>query len=85
MSGALIPRDRWFCVQLAVDLSDTSGRAEISVDGVLVASLDDVRTAPAAGFSTFGTGALFTDPTQPEVEFFADEVAYGTSPLPCDP
>lgn len=79
-----IPRDRWTCLQLHIVLSDTAGSVRAYVDGALAVSFDAVDTTPAGGYDNMFAGITYAKPTQGNVVVYVDEIAVGTSPLPCD-
>ncbi len=79
------PRDRWMCIQVHLGLSDSSGTAELRVDGAVIASDSGIDTLPAGGYTDLSAGIVYTDPTQSKAQVYLDDLAVGTSPLPCDP
>ncbi len=79
-----IVRDRWTCVQVHVTVG-LGGSVDLSVDGTVVAGQTGVDTTVSGGYDTVGGGLVWTDPTQASSEVYVDEVAVGTSPLPCNP
>lgn len=82
---ALLPRDSWVCLQYHLTISDTEGALEIFVDGVLARSVDAIDTSPGAAYDRLGIGITYTDVSQPQpLVVYVDEIAVGTSPLPCD-
>jgi hypothetical protein len=77
------PRDRWNCVQMLIDVGATGG-FEIRVDGTVAVSGTGVDTSLASGYGAMNAGITYTAGPQAAAEVFIDEVAAGTSPLPCD-
>jgi hypothetical protein len=43
-----------------------------------------IDTLPASGYGAMNAGITYTAGEQAAAEVFIDEVAAGTSPLPCD-
>jgi hypothetical protein len=81
-----LPRDRWNCMQLAIGVSATQGSVQLKVNGVVaVESPVPLSTLPVMGFKGMSAGLIYTDPSQPSVEVFIDELVAGTAPIPCDP
>ena len=78
-----MPHDRWTCIQMKIDVGATGG-FEISVDGTPVVSKTGLDTLPASGYGAMNAGITYTAGAQGAAEIFFDEVAAGTSPLPCD-
>lgn len=79
----IVPRDRWVCFELHIAVSATAGTIEIYMDGERFASMSGLRTLPASGYRYFVAGLDYTDPAQPPVEIFMDEVVYSRTRLPC--
>ncbi len=79
-----ITRNRWTCIQAHIVVSH-SGSAELFVDGTSVAANSLIDTLPTGGYSRLESGVTWTDDTQTNAEVYVDEIAVGTSPLPCDP
>jgi hypothetical protein len=82
-SGAL-PFDRWFCLQARLVVADTGGSLETWIDGVPAASVTGVDTLPANPLTAAIIGLERAGASQPTAVAYADEVALGTSMLPCD-
>jgi len=77
-----IPRDRWVCTTLSVDVGSDSPRVWATIDGTVVA--DETFAGPVVPTADFGNvGIEFTNAATPNAELFIDEVEFGTEPLPC--
>jgi hypothetical protein len=84
-SGTLeFPRDRWVCVELHVLIHPSAGIYEAYLDGMLAVRSPPVNTLPADGFTAAEVGVHYADPGQGPVEVYVDDVAVGTSRIPCD-
>lgn len=84
-AGSEVPRDRWVCFQVHAFVADSGGSAELFVDGTSHVVLSGVDTSPAGGLTYLAAGLERAGTMQPgPVEIFADEIAIGTGPLPCD-
>ena len=83
---ASLPRNRWFCVELAVTLSST-GSVRLLVDGSTVASMPSVNTllsgAVPAGIAAFRLGFI-TGPNQGPVELWADALVASPQAIGCN-
>jgi hypothetical protein len=78
------PRDRWVCVELHVLIHPSAGIYEAYLDGMLAVRSPPVNTLPADGFTAAEVGVHYADPAQGPVEVYVDDVAVGTSRIPCD-
>jgi hypothetical protein len=85
-AGATFPRDTWACLQLEVAVSNTAGRVRFSVNGELQGERGGLDTLPTGpGYSAFTAGVQWTPPDHPPgPTIYIDEIAVGTSPIPCD-
>lgn len=80
-----VPRDRWFCMQVHVVVSDGAGSIEVLMDGATVLSQTGLDTRPAGDYTGFVAGLERADTLQTTAAMvYADEVAVGASELPCD-
>jgi len=77
-------RDDWACMELEIQVSDTAGEIRLYVDGAVEVEATGIDTLPAGGHEQLGVGLLFTGATQGATSVLYDEVAVGTSRLPCD-
>lgn len=82
---AVLPLDRWTCIQMRVGISETSGSLELWIDEAPAIAIADSDTLPIHGYSGFGLGVPNVDEHQGPYAFYIDEVSIGTTPLPCDP
>jgi len=78
-----MPRDRWVCATLTLDVGDT-GRARAAIDGVSTVDEALIDVLPAGGLSRVTTGIEWSSPTQMSADVYVDEVVVSTSPIPCD-
>lgn len=84
-SSMSIPRDTWTCLEVHLGLSDTAGTVELYVDGTLVQSASAVDTQPSEPIGSLAVGIPWANPSQPGTALYFDEVALGSTRLPCDP
>ncbi len=83
--AALMPRDRWTCVQVHIVVHPTAGLIETWIDGVPSARVDALNTLPAAGYNNVHIGHFSGGSQHSEVaDVWTDELAVGTFPIPCD-
>ena len=78
------PRDQWVCVELHVFIDPNVGVYEAYLDGVLAVRSPPTNTLPAGGFTAAEVGVHYADPNQGPVAVYVDDVAVGTSRIPCD-
>jgi len=78
------PRDRWVCVELHVRIDPSAGIYEAYLDGMLAVRSPPLNTVPADGFTAAEVGIHYADPAQGPVQVYVDDVAVGTSRIPCD-
>jgi len=85
-SGGMLPRDRWFCVELEVDVSDTVGSVRLKVDGTIITQLTALDTLPPVGFEHIVTGLAYTGPQQfgPASQTL-DDIVVDDAPIGCSP
>lgn len=82
-SGTVVPRDRWLCFEVHITIA-AEGMADVFVDGEQVITQHPVVTTQSTGWNTLTTGLEFTENTQEPLTIYVDEVAVGTTRLPCD-
>ncbi len=79
-----LKRDVWQCVQVIVNLSQTStGRAEYLVDGETRQIISGVATVPTAGWAKVTVGSV-TGPDATGVHLYLDDIVVSTQPVGCD-
>ena len=80
-----LPRNRWNCVQLTIGISATQGTVQLKVNGtVAVQNETPMATLPGAGYKGLSAGIIYTDPLQPAIDIYVDELVADTAPIPCD-
>jgi hypothetical protein len=81
-----VPRDLWNCMQLSIGIGGAAqGSVELRVNGTLAVQNGSIATLPGLGYRGLSAGLLYTDPLQPAIEVYVDEVVADTAPIPCDP
>lgn len=79
---AKVPRDRWFCVELAIDVDPTAGRARLSVDGTMILQHTGIDTQFGRGLN-FVRGGLVLGPQNTLFELSVDEFLVSRTPIGC--
>jgi hypothetical protein len=77
-----LPRERWFCAELAIDVAATGGRARLSIDGVQAAELADFDSLLGSGLSRFRIGAN-AGTGNAALELHVDDFVVRTTPIGC--
>ena len=81
---AVVPLDEWFCLQLVVDASASSGGGTAWIDGMQVLESERAySTLPDAGLSTGAVGIDWAENGQGPIDIYVDDVALGDVPIPC--
>jgi hypothetical protein len=85
--GPAFPRDRWVCVQLDLDVSDTNGSFTLSIDGQSVlAQGPPLDTLPGAVFVYLTAGIDFSGFEQNgPARVYIDDVVVDIPPIACWP
>jgi hypothetical protein len=76
------PRGTWLCVELAIDISSTTGAARIHADGIEVARIGPANTVVPDGYSRLIIG-MSLGSNDPETEAFFDDVIVAQQPIGC--
>ena len=79
-----LPRDRWVCVELHLQISGSDGAIALEIDGSTIVSAQSIDTRVGGGYSNIDVGFHYATPAQPASEMFVDEIVAATSPIGCD-
>jgi hypothetical protein len=82
-TGVDVPRDRWFCIEVHVDVDASNGGLRLDLDGTTIGSGSGFGTLPTGGYTYLGVGSLFLPAGQSASTVYVDDVAAGTQPLGC--
>jgi hypothetical protein len=80
----VIPRDRWFCLQLQMTVSDVAGALTMRVDGELGLEQKNMNTRPAAGVHLLRAGIDWSSGQTERLEISLDDLVLATTPVACD-
>jgi hypothetical protein len=80
----VIPRDRWFCMQVAIGLSATDGTLRLDVDGVNALDLQKLHSLPAAGVHLLRAGIDWSSEQDAPFSIYMDDLVLDTTPIACD-
>lgn len=82
---APVPRDRWVCVELELEVSDTAGHVIVRADGAPVVDRAGIDTLPAGGFGDVEVGLSYVAPEAASgTTVLIDDLAIASQPLaPC--
>lgn len=82
-----IPRDRWFCLQLSMQIAHADaarpGAIALSVDGREALSASPFETLPEAGVSRVRAGIDWSSEQAAPFEVYMDDLVVSRKPLPC--
>jgi hypothetical protein len=79
----VIPRDRWFCLQIQMTVSPTAGALTMRVDGEIGLEQKNVNTRPAAGVHLLRMGIDWSSGQTEPFEFSVDDLVLATTPVAC--
>lgn len=79
-----LPRNRWVCVELHIDVDAANGSVDLAVDGVQQFATSGIDTLPGAGYSAMDFGIHYATPNQTAIRLWIDEVIADTSPIGCN-
>lgn len=80
-----LPRDRWVCVELHINVSPTSGSFDLTFDGGTPMSASGIDTLVGdTGYTNLDVGVHYATPGQSPVDLWIDEVILDTSPIGCN-
>jgi hypothetical protein len=82
-SEQTIPRDRWFCLRLRLEVSDDSGVLELFTDDALALRVAAFDTLPASGISELRAGIDWSSEQSEPFEIFIDDLVLDTSEVAC--
>ena len=80
----VIPRDRWFCLQIDMVVSSDAGALTMRVDGEIGLEQKNVNTRPAAGVHLLRTGVDWSSEQAEPFEFYVDDLVLSTEPVDCN-
>jgi hypothetical protein len=79
----VIPRDRWFCLQIQMTVSPNAGALTMRVDGEIGLEQKNMNTRPAAGVHLLRTGIDWSSGQTEPFEFSVDDLVLATTPVAC--
>jgi hypothetical protein len=82
-TSLVIPRDRWFCLQVEMTVSPDAGALTMRVDGELGLEQKNMNTRPAAGVHLLRTGVDWSSEQADPFEFYVDDLVLSTEPVDC--
>lgn len=80
-SAALIPRDKWVCMELEIVVSKTTGATRLYLDDVqVITSVGNIRTRGNKDFCTLSMGAVSGDSP---LSLYQDDLVVATQRIGC--
>lgn len=83
-TALVIPRDRWFCLQIQMTVSANAGAVTMRVDGEIGLEQKNMNTRPAAGVHLLRAGIDWSSGQTEPFEFSLDDLVLATTPLDCN-
>lgn len=80
-----VPRDRWFCYQVRLLVSEDAGAVTISVDGAVALEQTGLDTLSAGGVHLLRAGIDWSSKQTTPTSIYMDDLLLSTSPTACDP
>jgi hypothetical protein len=80
---ALIPRDRWFCLRLLVQIADRGGAVQVHVDDQLVLAATDQDTRPTEDVTTLRAGIDWSSAQDEPFEVYMDDLILSREAVAC--
>lgn len=77
---ATFVRDKWMCLELDLTISDTAGRVQVKMDGVVVVDKNAVDTKPENAVGDLEVGVSYAGAANTKV--LIDDVVVAREPLP---
>lgn len=78
-----VPRDRWFCVQIEMDVAER-GAVRVFMDGAPAFEVTNFDTLPDGGVQLFRAGVDWSSKQITPFEVFMDDLVLSTAPVACD-
>jgi len=78
-----VPRDAWFCMQIAMTLSPDAGTVTILVDGAVALEQANMKTLPEAGVHLLRAGVDWSSLQTEPFDIYMDDLVLSTNPVDC--
>lgn len=78
-----IPRDRWFCFRMTLDVSDDAGAIELFIGEESALRVEAIDTLPPEGVRLLRAGVDWSSAQTSRFEIYMDDIALDDEPLPC--
>ena len=82
--GPALPRNRWVCVEMRIDVANSGGKAALYLDGSKVAEVKHADTQMTADYGAYKAGIIWADTNSGPLTVRFDEIAVGPTRLGCD-
>jgi hypothetical protein len=79
----VIPRDRWFCLQIEMTVSADAGAITMRVDGEIGLEQKNMNTRPSAGVHLLRAGIDWSSGQTEPFNFYLDDLVLDTAPIDC--
>lgn len=79
----VIPRDRWFCLQVQMTVSANAGALTMRVDGEIGLEQKNMKTRPPAGVHLLRAGIDWSSGQTEPFDFYIDDLVLDTAAVDC--
>jgi hypothetical protein len=83
-SSLVIPRDRWFCFQVRLLISETDGLVQLSVDGSVGLDQSELDTLPPGGVHLLRAGVDWSSKQTTPFAVYMDDLVLSRTPVACE-
>ncbi|HMJ14321.1 MAG TPA: hypothetical protein VK524_23055 [Polyangiaceae bacterium] len=84
-TASSIPRDRWFCLQIAVAVSADQGTVQMRIDAEVALEQGGLNTRPAGGIHLLRAGVDWSSLQSAPFDVYMDNLVLATTPVACEP
>jgi hypothetical protein len=82
-TGTPVPRDRWICLELRVDLSSAAGAIQLDLDGIRLAFGTVQSTMPPSGVARAELGIVYSANLPAGATVYVDDAVVAAGPIGC--
>jgi hypothetical protein len=80
----VVPRDRWFCLQIQMTVSANAGALTMRVDGEIGLEQTNMNTRPAGGVHLLRAGIDWSSEQTDPFDLYLDDLVLATTPVGCE-
>lgn len=79
-----LPRDRWVCAEMQIQISATNGFVKVTFDGIPALQTPAIDTDVAGGYTNIDVGVHYATDTQGPASLWIDDIVVDTNPIGCN-